>query len=132
VHSHLENVVKELTDSNDAYQFAQQQQRLVHENLNRTQGDIKRQEDILHQLAEQQQDSLKVYGSSMPNILRDIARETRWKHRPIGPLGLHIKLLQPEWAKTLEAVIGKLLCAFAVQTHSDRQLLTAIARKYRW
>jgi chromosome segregation ATPase len=86
----------------------------------------------LQQLSDQKSNHLKIFGSTMPDVLSAINRELRWHKKPVGPFGLFIKLLKPEWSETLESVIGNTLSTFAVNNHNDQRLLADIMKRYNW
>lgn len=86
----------------------------------------------VNQLESQRGDSMKAYGAQMPAVLDAIRRETRWrKRKPVGPLGATLKLLQPQYADTLEIFFKKTLNAFVVECFEDKHLLFNILRKAR-
>ncbi|KAI7896432.1 RecF/RecN/SMC [Mucor mucedo] len=86
----------------------------------------------VNQLESQRGDSMKAYGSNMPQVLDAIRRETRWKKRkPVGPLGSTLKLLQPQYAETLEIFFKKTLNAFVVECFEDKHLLFSILKRAR-
>ena len=70
-------------------------------------------------------------GRSMPLVLADIARETRWRQRPVGPLGMHMRLRDARWAPVIEAVLNDALNAFCVTNHADRALLSRILQQHQ-
>ncbi|KAJ3027976.1 UNVERIFIED_CONTAM: Structural maintenance of chromosomes protein 6 [Siphonaria sp. JEL0065] len=80
-------------------------------------------------------DPVSAYGRDMQNILNEIADVERRKgwvgSTPVGPLGLHINLLKPDFKKVIEGVLGPLLKSFVVDTVEDREKLKAIFQKYR-
>ncbi len=100
--------------------------------LRRNQEDITRYEDLVQQLREQKSNNLKIFGPTIPDVLNAINKETRWNRKPVGPFGLYIKLLRPEWSDTLESVIGNTLSTFAVHNHRDQRLLADILKRYHW
>lgn len=67
-----------------------------------------------------------IYGRSMPKVLEAIGK-TRWRDRkPIGPLGLHVKLRDQFWAPALRMGIGNVLGSFAVTNNQDGKTLKII------
>ena len=70
-------------------------------------------------------------GRGMPQVLADIARETRWRQPPVGPLGMHMRLRDARWAPVVEAVLNDALNAFCVTNHADRALLTRILQQHQ-
>jgi chromosome segregation ATPase len=70
------------------------------------------------------------FPDRMDQLVRDIDRETRWRAKPVGPFGLHVKLVKPEWASIIETTLGGSLNSFAVTCADDQRLLSQILRKY--
>lgn len=67
-----------------------------------------------------------LYGQAMPTVLRAIA-STRWRgEKPIGPLGMHVRLKDNRWASALRLGIGNQLGGFAVTDYQDRATLRKI------
>ncbi|SMR60381.1 unnamed protein product [Zymoseptoria tritici ST99CH_1E4] len=69
------------------------------------------------------------YDRNMERLLKEMDRETRWKVKPVGPMGFHISLLRPEWSPILEKVFGGALGGFVVANRSDQDLLSNIMRR---
>lgn len=69
-------------------------------------------------------------GPEVPRILAAIARETRWHDKPVGPLGMHIRLRDRRWTSVIESVLSDPLNAFIVTNHHDRSLLAHILRQH--
>ncbi|KAK5653541.1 hypothetical protein OQA88_8800 [Cercophora sp. LCS_1] len=63
------------------------------------------------------------YEPGMPRLVKMIEQESRFQTKPIGPLGLHVRLLKAEWSPVLESLIGSSLNGFIVTNHRDRKLL---------
>ncbi|KAG0277929.1 Structural maintenance of chromosomes protein 6 [Linnemannia exigua] len=82
----------------------------------------------------QKQNALKAFGSSIPEVLRDIDMVTErrgWKgETPTGPLGRHVKLREQDYKDIIEAYLGNNLNAFAVTHDLDRTTLLKILRKH--
>ncbi|CEQ43019.1 SPOSA6832_04907 [Sporobolomyces salmonicolor] len=69
---------------------------------------------------------LMAYGSAMPRLLQAIDSERGWREKPIGPIGLHVKLNQKEYGSALESFFSQSLNAFIVTNEDDRKRLRAI------
>ncbi|KAI8917698.1 P-loop containing nucleoside triphosphate hydrolase protein [Powellomyces hirtus] len=84
-------------------------------------------EERIRNLQSQDSDRLGVYGPGMRQTLQMIeqfAREGRWKGaKPIGPIGIHVKLHKEEFARTIETVLGNSLNSFVVEYQEDLLLL---------
>ena len=59
----------------------------------------------------------------LDTLLKQIERETRFKERPIGPVGHYVELKQPQWGPILEKSFGAALNAFVVTSKADQSLL---------
>jgi hypothetical protein len=71
-------------------------------------------------------DGAAIYGRNMPQVLQQIGR-IQWRGRkPVGPLGLHVKLKDQLWARTLRVGLGAALGSFAVTNNQDRATLRQI------
>lgn len=71
-------------------------------------------------------DRLAPFGRNLQSVMRAID-STQWKHsRPIGPLGLHIKLKDNRYRACVSNMLGSALCAFAVRDHADQNQLLRI------
>ncbi|CAG8590107.1 10002_t:CDS:10 [Acaulospora morrowiae] len=96
-----------------------------------TREEIERYENLKQQLIDQKSNHLRVFGSSIPEVLEAIDRFNHWKKKPVGPFGRYIKLLKPKWSNTLESVIGNSLTAFSVQDYHDQQVLSKIMADFK-
>lgn len=101
--------------------------------LRRDQGQArKRVEELdlrIQRLAAASANNVTAYGSKVPQLLRAINQERRWKQKPVGPIGLYVKLKDAKWAGVLEIVFGDMLNAFCVTCHHDRVLLMELKRQ---
>jgi chromosome segregation ATPase len=121
-----------LTEIEDQIDHIRNQKSSWEGQLQRNQEDITRYENLLQQLSEQKSNNLKIFGPTIPDVISAINREKNWYKKPVGPFGLHIKLLNPEWSEILESVIGSTLSTFAVHNHKDQKLLADIMKRYNW
>ncbi|KXT02936.1 hypothetical protein AC578_10606 [Pseudocercospora eumusae] len=62
-------------------------------------------------------------------LCQAINRETRWRKKPIGPIGMHIAITKPQWSSIVERICGKALSAFIVTSKYDRDILDQIANR---
>jgi len=74
-------------------------------------------------------DWTKAYSPKLQNLLNAIAQEKRFRDKPVGPLGRHVKLLKPKWADILEQQAGRALNAFAVTSKADQTLLSQLMQR---
>ncbi|CAG8481459.1 1769_t:CDS:10 [Paraglomus brasilianum] len=117
-------------EASEALEIAHNQKRSVDENIGRVQREVSKEEQGLRQLYDQKRNRLNIYGTAIPAVIEAIKREHRWHKEPVGPLGVYVKLLKPEWGPTLDSVIGQSLGAFGVIDYHDQKLLASIMRKY--
>ncbi|KPI35945.1 Structural maintenance of chromosomes protein 6 [Cyphellophora attinorum] len=69
------------------------------------------------------------FHPKMPQVIRAIAQETRFRQKPIGPIGKHVTLLKPKFTNMIEKIFGQTLNGFIVTNKADQELLTSLARK---
>ncbi|KAG9649143.1 DNA repair protein Rad18, partial [Aureobasidium melanogenum] len=86
-------------------------------------------ESMLQRLREDQGQQARAYPPQIHNVLRQIKNERGFTQQPIGPMGMHIKLLKPEWGSIIETICGRQLNAFVVSNSRDRELLLRILRQ---
>lgn len=76
-------------------------------------------------------DRVKAFGENMSAALSDIKRHSSTFSRPpIGPAGLHIKLLDGSWSKAMEAILHSSVESFIVNDHLDRGKLQKILQRH--
>ncbi|KAI9743277.1 MAG: Structural maintenance of chromosomes protein 6 [Claussenomyces sp. TS43310] len=69
------------------------------------------------------------FDPKMPRLLTMIREDTGFREKPVGPVGLHIRLLKPVWSTILERSIGSLLNGFIVTSKADQQRLSGLLRR---
>lgn len=102
------------------------------EALKRKQDEIDSQNQRLTNLRSQQPRPLSAYHNSVHTVIRAIDTETRWRTKPVGPLGEHIRLLKPEWSSIIETMLGNNLNGFVVDNKADQTLLSGIMKRAGW
>lgn len=75
--------------------------------------------------------SMAGFDRNMPKLLNAIRDEPRFKEKPVGPIGLHIKLLKPVWSSVLERYLGPLLNSFVVTSKQDQVLLSDMINHFK-
>ena len=86
-------------------------------------------ESMMANLRNAKSNRMTAFGQNIPALLQLIDRDTRWRQKPIGPIGAHLKLRDRHWAPVLESVIGNTLNAFCVTNHHDRSVLQELKRR---
>lgn len=85
-------------------------------------------QETIHNLKAQANNRLAAFGQRMDLVMNAIAR-ARWVHsKPIGPLGMHVKLKDMRYRDAFHQVIGSQLCQFAVRCSEDRQTMLDILK----
>ncbi|RUP50873.1 hypothetical protein BC936DRAFT_137276, partial [Jimgerdemannia flammicorona] len=109
-----------------------QLERETRQKVDKTRNDIGEAETTIRDLRGQQEDRVRAFGNQMPDILRDIAQERGFRVRPVGPIGMYVRVTRPEWIPVLEAVIGNSLNNFVCENHDDAKLLMNILSRRNW
>ncbi|PSK54037.1 hypothetical protein B9Z65_7843 [Elsinoe australis] len=90
---------------------------------------IRDAETRLQDLQRNRNDRVKAYNPNTSNLLRAVQNERRFKDRPVGPLGLHVKLLKPEWSSVVETTFGQVLESFVVTNSQDQSILRELQQR---
>ena len=92
---------------------------------------LREEQATLVRLKSASNDRVRIFGDGMGEALKAIAA-TKWsKHRPVGPVGLHVTLKDSKWALAIEAILGRQLEAFLVHSHADRHRLEGILQRHK-
>lgn len=86
----------------------------------------------LDMLLKAQNGQTNSFHPKMHLLLRAIQEEKSFVKAPIGPIGMHVKLLKPKWSSVLEKSFGGALSAFIVQSKSDQARLSSIMKDVGW
>ncbi|EHL00656.1 putative Structural maintenance of chromosomes protein 6 [Glarea lozoyensis 74030] len=97
--------------------------------LNRKREEIHNVNQEIRTLGEKQVDPIAGFDRKMPQLIRAINSERRFQEKPIGPIGMHIKLLNPIWSYTIESMLGAVLAGFIVTSKADQQILAELKRR---
>ncbi|KAI9697857.1 MAG: Structural maintenance of chromosomes protein 6 [Bogoriella megaspora] len=92
---------------------------------------VKDAERLLQNLQSNQGQQNAGYDPRLPTLLRAIQSETRFRERPVGPIGHFVRLKQSKihWSSILERTFGGALSAFVVTSNSDERILRDISRR---
>ena len=72
------------------------------------------------------------YPASMPRLLHAIEQDGGFRQLPVGPVGKHVRLLNPVWSKVLEKFFGGALNSFIVTSKEDQNRLSNLMQQHRW
>jgi structural maintenance of chromosomes protein 6 len=79
---------------------------------------------MIQKAKEQEQNNLAPYGKDIKRVLAQI-KQMKWHGQaPVGPLGVYVKVKEPQkWAPLLRSQLGGLMTAFACTDARDRPQL---------
>jgi hypothetical protein len=72
---------------------------------------------------------LGAYGKGLDHVMREINKRQWVGAKPIGPLGLYVKLRDPSWRTVVEANLGQTLSSFGVTRGEDVRTLRDVFRR---
>ena len=118
----------------DELRVAQMEQTKSGQRLNKARDVESRIRNNLKKLQEGHANWVDAYPrpAILQNLLRSINSESRFREKPVGPLGRHVKLLNPEWGYILEKQFGSVLNGFVVTSKADQSILTGLMRRLGW
>ena len=68
----------------------------------------------------------------MPRLLHAIQQDDGVLERPVGPMGSHVRLMQPSWSSILEKSFRAGLETFIVTSKQDQSRLSTLTQKVGW
>ena len=72
------------------------------------------------------------YDQNLTALVKRIRADKGWREAPVGPIGLHCKLLKPEWSTLVESVLGQVLGGFVVTSKQDQVRLSKMMQESRY
>ena len=76
-------------------------------------------------------DTMAGYDANIPRLLQMIRDDPGFREKPVGPMGLHIKLLNPIWSNVIETTIGRQSTGFVVTSKADQMRLSNLLRQLK-
>ncbi|KAJ3163667.1 Structural maintenance of chromosomes protein 6 [Geranomyces michiganensis] len=127
----IEGKLRELQKERDAngrlVEEAQNEQADAKRTLSNMNAERASCEEKIRNLRASNTDNLQSYGAGMRktlDMIEDFEQKGRWRGpKPVGPIGLHVRLLEQHFARTIETVLGGALNSFVVETQEDLLLL---------
>ncbi|PNS21388.1 hypothetical protein CAC42_1167 [Sphaceloma murrayae] len=92
---------------------------------------VKDAETRLQDLRNEGSNRMRGFNNNMQSLLKAINNERGFSEKPIGPIGLHVKLLKPEWSSVVESTFGQVLEAFIVSNTRDQVLLRRLQERHK-
>ena len=99
--------------------------------LERQKDEVRNAENMLSTLKRSQPRPFAAFPNNMDQLVRMIDRETRFRVKPVGPMGKHVQLLKPEWTSLIEKTFGNALESFVVTSIEDQRLLKDVMQRAR-
>ncbi|KAJ4412689.1 Structural maintenance of chromosomes protein 6 [Didymella pomorum] len=104
--------------------------------VERAQKDEDRIKGTIRGLKGDSRDWMTAYQNpdKLRNLLKAVASDRRFRDKDnvVGPLGRHVKLVEPDWAYILEKQFGSALNGFVVTSKPDQAVLGELMRKCSW
>lgn len=104
-------------------------------NLREQDRNVRQQLESLHRvimnLESSRTNQLRRFGHYMPELLDRIDRyhkQNKFKQKPVGPIGVCIKLKDAKWALAVESCLKNLVFAFCCDNHEDERILQQIMK----
>ena len=100
--------------------------------VNDARNNVEQSQRKLNSLREGQKDSLKRFGSNVPELLRKIenaVRRGRFHKPPKGPIGACIKLREESWAVPVETCLKGLAFSFCCNDTHDASVLRELMKE---
>ncbi|KAA8566319.1 hypothetical protein EYC84_008908 [Monilinia fructicola] len=82
--------------------------------------------DRLKEMQKKRPDPMSGFDRRMPDLLQRIQQDRGFRQKPVGPIGLYVKLRDPKWAHILEKSLGNILNSFVVTNKEDQARLQKI------
>ena len=72
------------------------------------------------------------FPANLPRLLKAIQEDDGFRQRPVGPLGMHVRLTKPAWSSILEKSFGQSLDSFIVTSKEDQIRLSGLMQRINW
>ena len=69
------------------------------------------------------------FRQNMVQLVKAVDNETRWRKKPVGPMGLHVKLKEQKWSSQIETTFGGVLDSFVCTNKEDQVILSQIMKR---
>lgn len=81
----------------------------------------------LNSLQSQTTDRTSAFGRGLQKVWSEMDKVT-WRHRPIGPIGMHVQLVDLAYREIISSSLGQILCGFIVLDKQDKAHMMRILR----
>ncbi|KAF1946743.1 P-loop containing nucleoside triphosphate hydrolase protein [Clathrospora elynae] len=123
-----------LRELQDALQTAQREMGAADQAVKAARAKEEHIQRNIRVLRRDQRDWMDAYPNpkGLAGLLKAIEAEKRFREKPVGPMGHHVKLLRPEWGYILEKQSGQAMNAFVVTSKADQATLSKLMKDCRW
>lgn len=97
--------------------------------LRQKQSEIERCQERLSSISRDAGAQMAGFDQKIPRLLNMIKNDQGFSETPVGPIGLHVKLIKPVWSNAIERSIGNTLNGFVVTSKADQQRLSNMMRQ---
>ncbi|KFX86923.1 hypothetical protein V490_08729 [Pseudogymnoascus sp. VKM F-3557] len=97
--------------------------------LKQKQTEIERCQERLSSISRDAGQQMAGFDQKIPRLLNMIKNDQGFNETPVGPIGLHIRLIKPVWSNAIERAIGNTLNGFVVTSKADQQRLANMMRQ---
>ncbi|OAA73785.1 RecF/RecN/SMC protein [Cordyceps fumosorosea ARSEF 2679] len=132
----VRDVTQKISDATDQLPDKQEKVRKAEDAFKRQQqlretkqGDIVMAEKTLSDLQASTGSAYDGFDRETTNLVKAIAQHQGFENMPVGPIGAHVKLRNPEWSGILEKTFGESLNAFVVRSKADQSKLSDLMQK---
>ncbi|CAF3465727.1 unnamed protein product [Rotaria socialis] len=98
--------------------------------INCIQNELKQKQNDIDELKKIETDKTNIYGAWVPECLKAIERDTRYHKKPIGPIGRHIRCIEPRWSYAVEKHLAASMSSFICTDNHDEHILLELFSKY--
>ncbi|CAF1460702.1 unnamed protein product [Adineta ricciae] len=98
--------------------------------LDLIQNELRQKKQELDELEKLEKDRASAYGAWMPDCLKAIQNDNRFKKKPIGPIGRYIRCTEPRWAYAVEKHLASVMSAFICSEYHDERILLELFTTY--
>lgn len=123
-----------LPDIQKQLRAAQKEQNAAEQAAGAAQNDENRIKTTIRNLKGDKRDWMMAYQSpdKLDKLLRAINIDNRFREKPVGPLGRHVKLVNADWGYILEKQFGSALNGFVVTSKPDQTILGELMKRSGW
>jgi chromosome segregation ATPase len=120
---------QEVEEAEKAFDAAKEAESRAHEEAMQALRAEHESKEAVDNLRLQATNRLAAFGHNISIVMQEIDR-ARWVHsKPLGPLGMHVRLKDLKYRNAFHSVFGSTLCQFAVQCDQDRKTMMDILKR---